>query len=407
MPIYSYTAISSIGEKVTGAENVENERELAQKLREQGLILTSMREGAKKKRAIFRFEMLAGFGGVSLTDKLMFTRNLQVMVSAGVPLPKTFEILEKQARGKKFQRVLGDIREKIVRGEELSEGIADHPEAFPDLFVNMINVGEESGTLQEVLGQLTIQLEQEHNLRSKVKGAMIYPGVIVSVMVGVGTLMMILVVPQLSSTFKDLGIELPPTTRAVIAISDFLVTRWYIAFPALFAFIFCFFAWLRTRMGKHAMSLAVLRMPVLSGIVRKVNAALMTRTLSSLIGSGVPIVRALEITATVVTNVKFRKSLEYAASKVKKGAKVSEALKPYENLYPLVVLQMLEVGEETGETDVVLRKLAEFFEEEVAQITKNLTAIIEPALMVFIGIAVGFFAISMIQPMYSMLGSIK
>ena len=160
MPIYSYTAISSIGEKVTGAENVENERELAQKLREQGLILTSMREGAKKKRAIFRFEMLAGFGGVSLTDKLMFTRNLQVMVSAGVPLPKTFEILEKQARGKKFQRVLGDIREKIVRGEELSEGIADHPEAFPDLFVNMIKVGEESGTLQEVLGQLTIQLEQ-------------------------------------------------------------------------------------------------------------------------------------------------------------------------------------------------------------------------------------------------------
>ena len=271
----------------------------------------------------------------------------------------------------------------------------------------MIKVGEESGTLQEVLGQLTIQLEQEHNLRSKVKGAMIYLGVIVSVMVGVGTLMMILVVPQLSSTFKDLGIELPPTTRAVIAISDFLVTRWYIAFPALFAFIFCFFAWLRTRMGKHAMSLAVLRMPVLSGIVRKVNAALMTRTLSSLIGSGVPIVRALEITATVVTNVKFRKSLEYAASKVKKGAKVSEALKPYENLYPLVVLQMLEVGEETGETDVVLRKLAEFFEEEVAQITKNLTAIIEPALMVFIGIAVGFFAISMIQPMYSMLGSIK
>jgi len=407
MPTYSYTAISPDGQTVSGTEIAEDESALRRILREKDYILTSL-EKEEKKSELFSFvKNISLFQGVSLTDRLLFTRNLQVMVSAGIPLPKTLDVLSQQTKNKLFRKALLDVKSRVVKGETLSDSLEQHQTIFSELFINMIKVGEESGTMENVLTQLTLQLAQEHDLKSKVKSALVYPAIIIFAMFGIGTLMLVFVIPKLADTFESLGAELPVTTRFIIGLGTFLSEQWYIAFPLIAVVGFTFFRLLKTKLGRRTADTVVLKIPILSGMIQKANSALMTRTLSSLLGAGVPIVRALEICSRVVGNVHFQKSLRESAEEVKKGAKLSHVLKNYGSLYPLVVVQMIEVGEETGETTTILLKLAEFFEDEVSQVTKNLTSVIEPVLMLVIGAVVGFFAISMIQPMYSVLGSIE
>ncbi len=337
----------------------------------------------------------------------MFTRNLQVMISAGVPLPRSLNILATQAKNKKFKKALLAVIEEVMKGKGFSESLKEYPEIFPELFVSMIKVGEEAGTLEEVLKNLTYQMEREHDLRSKIMGAMIYPAVIITAMVGIGALMLIMVVPRLAETFSELEIPLPVTTQFVIGLGNFLATKWFLLPFIIFPLFFLLRMILRTKRGKRIFDGILLRLPVISPIVKKTNSAQTVRTLSSLITSGVPIVQALKIISGALGNVYFQEAMGKAMEEVRKGRKLSEALKPYQNLYPSLVLQMIEVGEETGQTSDILAKLADFFEEEVTSATKNLSALVEPLLMLLIGAAVGFFAISMIQPMYSMLGAIK
>ena len=407
MPTYFYTAITASGEKVSGSEVAQDERQLARVLQGKGYLLTTAKTEQTKKRLFSSLSLLGKLRPISLGDKLLFCRNLQVMVAAGIPLPRTLDILSIQARNRSFRKVLGDVRQKVMEGQSLSEAMCVHPAVFSELFTNMIKVGEESGTLEQVLGQLTLQLERLHDLRSKVVGALMYPSIVIVAMVGVGTLMLIVVVPKLADTFEGLGVTLPLTTRIVIGVGTFLEERWYIAFPALLGLLMAAFRFFKTKSGRRLLHRILLKTPVFGNIIRKTNSAAMTRTLSSLIASGVPIVRSLEITSQVVGNVYFQDSLSVCAQNVGKGGKLSASLKEYEHLYPVVVVQMVEVGEETGETGHILGKLAEFYEEEVGQITKNLTSIIEPILMLAVGAAVGFFAVSMIQPMYGMLSAIQ
>ena len=408
MQAYSYTAIGATGEKISGTETAEDERQLASILREKGYLLTTATtEKSKKKSPFLKFLLGGRFRSVSLVDKLLFCRNLEVMTEAGIPLPKALDVLSAQARKKSFRTILQDVKKKVVEGQSLSEAMHAYPAVFSDLFISMIKVGEESGTLEEVLRQLTLQLAHAHELRSRVFGALMYPSVVVVAMIGVGTLMLITVVPKLADTFRELGVPLPFATRIIIAFGALLANYWYVVFPLLFVSLAMAFRFIKTKPGKRAFDAVLLRTPLFGGIVRKMNAALMTRTLSSLIASGVPIVRSLEITSQVVGNVYFQDSIQVCAQKVGKGGKLSGALGEYRHLYPVVVVQMVEVGEETGETGHILSKLAEFYEEEVGQVTKNLTSIIEPILMLVVGAMVGFFAISMIQPMYGMLNSLK
>ena len=407
MPTYFYTAIGKTGEKIKGSEAAQDERQLARLLRDKGLILTTVKNAQEKKRLISFVSFFEGFGGVSLTDKLLFTRNLQVMIEAGIPLPKSLDVLAAQTKNKRFKTTMLEVKKQVVQGKTLSEALGEYPKVFPELFFNMVKVGEESGTLGQVLGQLTLQLERQHELRSKVVGALLYPAVIVCAMIGIGILMLVVVVPQLAAVFKDLGVELPLTTRLVIGLGTLMAERWYLLFPGILLFLFILFQLLRTKPGKRVTDTISLKLPILSGVIQKANAALMTRTLSSLISSGVPIVRSLEITSRVVGNVYFRDSLAKAAVEVGKGAKLSDSLQAYSSVYPIIVIQMISVGEETGETGKILAKLADFFEEEVATVTKNLTSVIEPLLMLVIGAVVGFFAISMVQPMYSLLSGLQ
>ncbi len=403
MPQYFYTAISKLGEKITGEEMAKDEKDLARILYEKGLILTLAKD-KEKKRA---WNVSLNLFGVSVTEKLIFIRNLKVMVGAGVSLPRALEVLSEQAKNPELHKALEQIKEKILKGEALSGAMAGYPRIFSELFISMVKVGEEWGTLENVLSQLNLQLEKQHELQSKVMGALTYPAVIMVAMVGIGILMLVVVVPNLAQTFKDLGAQLPLTTRFIIGLGTFLTKRWYVVLGIFALLVAGLFKMLHTKTGKNAIDKALLKLPIVSGIVHKTNSAMMLRTLSSLIASGVPIVRALEITSHVLGNAQYRETLEKSAAEVKKGAKLSDTLRPYKKLYPVLVIQMMEVGEETGQTAEVLAKLAEFFEDEVTQLTQNLASIIEPVLMLLIGAVVGFFAISMIQPMYSVLGSIK
>lgn len=329
------------------------------------------------------------------------------MIASGLPLPRSLKILSEQTKNQKFKEAIRDVSEQITKGESFSKALSLHPDIFSELFQNMVKVGEEAGTLEEVLKVLTEQMERENEMKSKIIGAMIYPAVIIAAMIGIGILMLIMVVPKLAETFKELNIELPPTTKFVMFLGTFLAEKWYLFILIVIVFLILFRILLRTKFGKNLIDGLVLKLPIVSPIIKKTNSASTTRTLSSLIVAGVPIVRALEIISRTLGNVYFRKAMAEAAEKVKKGGKLFEALKPYQNLYPLLVIQMIEIGEETGETSTILSKLADFFEEEVTNTTKNMTAIIEPILMLFIGGVVGFFAISMVQPMYSMLQAIK
>jgi len=403
VPRYFYVAKTLKGEPRSGVLEAKSEKELAGILRQEDCILISanLAEKTTQKRKIL--SSINFFDRVSLTEKIMFARNLQVMVSAGISLPRALTILAEQAKSKKFRNALLNISEEIVRGRSLSEAASRHPSIFSELFVSMVKVGEESGTLEEVLGVLLGQMEKDRELKSKIKGAMIYPLVIVITMILIGIAMLILIVPKLAETFADLNIDLPFTTRTIIFIGNLLAKFWYLLPLITIIFLILLRVILKTQIGKAAIDKLVLKIPIISSIIKKTNSAYTVRNLGSLIASGVPIIRALEITSGTLGNIYYKKTIYEASEQIKKGSKLSQFLSQHQNIYPSLVVQMLAVGEETGKTADMLQKLADFYEEEVTQTTKNLSSLIEPVLMIIIGAIVGFFVISMIQPMYSMI----
>jgi len=402
MPRYTYIAKTKEGLSKKGILNVKNESELAKTLRAEGSILirAELEMGKSKMKLPISIPF---FSGVSLIERTMFTRNLRVMVASGIPLPRALGILAKQSKSRKFQRIILKIKQSILTGSSFSDSLANHSQIFPEVFTNMIKVGEESGTLEKVLDILTDQMEKEHEIKSKIKGAMIYPAIIFIAMFIIGIVMLIVVVPKLSKLFNELQMELPITTRVVIAIGNFLAVFWYTVPIILILIVVAFRLLLKTAVGKRIFDRFVLKIPIISPIIKKTYSATTVRTLSSLISAGVPIVRSLEIVAGTLNNIHYKNAIKDVAERVSRGSKLAEVLQDYDDIYPNLVIQMIAVGEETGETSSILAKLADFFEQEVDNATKNLSAVVEPFLMLIIGIAVGFFAISMIQPMYSMM----
>ena len=401
MPTFFYVAKAfKEGNLSSGFLEAKDEHDLARILREKGYVLVKAELKEEKKKFRFSFSL---FGRVSLVDKMMFTRNLKVMISAGAPLPDSLKTLAGQAKSKRFKEIILKIEEDITRGRKFSEALEKYPDVFDEIFINMIKVGEESGKLTEVLDVLARQMEKRHELRRKIRGAMVYPLVIICAMVIIGILMMVIVIPKLSQVFSDLGVELPLTTRIIIYTGNFLAKFWYIVFGFLFVFALLLRNFFKTKPGKSMIDFILLKIPLFSKIVVKTNSAYTTRTLASLISAGVPIVRAISITSKTLPNIYFRKALSESAGYLEKGGKLYEALSFHKDVYPNLVIQMVKVGEETGETSAILEKLADFYEEEVENITKNLSSIVEPILMLLIGGAVGFFAISVIQPIYGLM----
>lgn len=402
-----YTAKSFSGETKGGELVVKDERDLAAQLRSDGFILTSFKEIKDEKENGPKVSFLDRFSKIPVSEKMMFARNLAVMISSGLPLSKAIRNITMQTKSKRFIKVLESIQEDIQGGAALSDGLARYPGIFDELFINMVRVGETGGNLEEVLNILAGQLEKEHALKSKVKGALMYPAVILTAMVGIGILMMTYVVPQITGVFKDLDADLPASTKFIIGASDVMRNHSSWVMVGLVIIIIAIKFLSTTVAGKKAMGLIIINVPVVKNIVIKMNCARFCRIYSSLLKSGVSSVEALKILSRTLTNFYYKRALENAAEGIQKGVSLSKLVYEEKKIFPVLVPQMIEVGEETGKTETVLLKLAEFYEEDVDQLTKNLSSIIEPVLMIIIGGAVGFFAISVMQPMYSVMENIK
>ncbi len=403
MPLYNFIAKSIKGQKKKGAKSAKSKKGLAQELKEEGYFLISAEPTTNEKK---KRHFLPSFNHVSLADMLMATRNLQVMVGAGVSLPRALRVLASQTKNKSFAYALRSIEADILKGVSLSEAFSKHPKIFPEIYSSMIKVAEKTGEMEKILDVLATQIDRNYQLRTKVKGAMIYPLVILTTMIVIGAIMMIKVVPQLSQTFTQLKVQLPATTRAVIAFSNFLSHDWLLSLGIIVVLIFVVRRASKTQKGKIFLHKIFLKTPLISSLVKKINSAYAALSLSTLIKGGVPIVSALGIASDSVTNFYFKQSLLDSAKQIEKGGKLSDTIAQFPNLYSPIFIQMLKVGEETGETSSMLDRLSDFLEDQVNNTTKNLSSIIEPVLLLFIGAAVAFFAISMIQPIYSIMQGI-
>lgn len=400
---FEYRAKKMSGEEKTGVLEARDRFDLAKILREEGYTVISCQP--KKEKRAFSL-LLLGWGGVSMPEKIVFSRNLGVMVSAGVPIVRALDILARQTKNEKFKKIILSIIFDIQKGKTLSESIANYPNVFSHIFVAMVRVGEESGQLSESLKSISEQFNKDYTLRKKIKGAMLYPAIVVTAMILIGILMMIFVVPTLISTFEELGVELPTSTKIVVGVSNFLVNNTFIFILFLIIVVFLFILALKTKIGKKIIETISLKMPIISSLVKKINAARTGRTMALLIGSGINVLDALEITKGAIQNSYYKIVIENAKNDIQKGTPISESFKKASNLYTVLFGEMMSVGEETGKLSQMLFSIADFYEDEVADATKNMASVIEPFLMIIIGIVVGFFAISMISPMYSMMSGI-
>ena len=345
--------------------------------------------------------------GIKFHDKIIFARNLGSMLKAGLSLSRALQVIEKQARSPKLKSVLGTLIQSVTEGKTLNQSLALFPKDFDSLFTSMVRAGEESGSLAESLKLVSDQMEKNYTILKKVKGAMIYPAIILCVMIVIGVLMLMFVVPSLTATFSDLHADLPLSTKIVLGLSSLIRDHYILMLIGLVAIIFGFFSMIKTPKGKKIVDKILVRIPIIGEIVKQTNAARTSRTMASLLSSGVDVVKCAQITRDVLQNSLYKDVMEKVSIAIQKGEPISKVLENYENLYPAFVVEMASVGEETGKLADMFKQTAEYYEEEVEQKTKDMSQIVEPFLMVIIGLAVGFFAVSMITPMYTVMNNIN
>lgn len=402
---FSYKAVTPKGEKISGTAEAADKYELAHHVRGQGntLVFAEMLN-APKSFDLSRINAL--LSRVKMQDKIIFAKNLGAMLKAGLSLSRAIGIMEKQTGNEKFKKTLSEMGSDIAKGSTLSDSLAKSPDIFSSLFVAMVKAGEESGSLAESLNIVGGQMEKTYMIQRKIRGALLYPAIIICAMFVVGALMLVYVVPTLTATFKELNVDLPISTQVIVAISDFLVAHTIIALLSFILTVGLAIMFFRSPRGKRIADFTMTRIPLIGPLVKKINAARTARTLSSLLSSGVDIVEALGITRDVVQNSYYKEVLEGAQKSIQKGSQLSRAFSEAPSLYPILVGEMVEVGEETGKLSDMLLQVALFYEEEVEEATKNMATIVEPFLMIMVGAVVGFFAVSMISPTYSLLNNI-
>lgn len=329
------------------------------------------------------------------------------MLRAGLPLSRALEVLTKQTTNIYFKSIIATLLTTIDTGGTFSNGLAKFPTVFSSLFVSMVRAGEESGALPQSLSEIGLNLEKSYALNRKIKSALMYPMIIIAAIFLIGILMFIYVVPTLIKTFKDLGTELPASTKIVVGISDLITNHLVLLGIGLFVFGALVYAAFRLPLTKRWIDYLSVHAPVLGTLVQEINAARTARTFSSLLSSGVSISRAIVITKEVVQNSYYKGILAEVETAIEKGEPMSGVFKKHTKYYPVMVGEMMEVGEETGKLSSMLLDIATFYEGEVDAKTKDLSTIIEPVLMIVIGAAVGFFAVSMLSPMYSIMDTIN
>lgn len=379
--------------------------ELARILKEKDLTLVSAKIIDNNRFSII-LKSILNFGTVSNTEKILFGKNLASMLEAGLPLSRAIEVIGRQSRNKKFKFIMNSLNTSIKSGDSLSGALSKFSNVFPKLFISMVKAGEESGDLVGSLNIVSTQMEKTNELKKKIRGALIYPGVIITAMTGIGIFMLVFIVPTLTKTFTELNVELPKSTQFIISTSNAFQNHTLLLSGLFVAFIILIVISFKTVKGRRLLDWLFLHMPLISNLVKETNSARTARTMSSLISSGVPYLSAVEITQDVVQNSYYKNVLRLAAKNVELGLPVAKIFEENQKYYPVFVSEMIAVGEETGELGQMLMKIAVYYENEVEQKTKNMSTIVEPFLMLVVGAAVGFFALSMISPMYSLVENI-
>lgn len=401
MARFTYTAEKSGGEVYKGVAQARDRFELYEIVRHEGGRIISVSEDSQ--RGIFSLRYWnSKITSVPEYEKILFARNLGAMLGAGLSLARALAVIERQTRNPRLGTVVAELSSAVRRGETLHSALAHFPHIFPKLFIAMVRAGEEGGQLSQSLIVVSDQMERMYVLKKKIRGALLYPIIIVIAIIGIGVFMMINVVPTLAQTFTEMGAELPASTQAIISVSNFLVSYTVVAISGTIFFLGAIYGAVRTKLGSRLKDMFFLHIPLIGPIVKEVNAARTSRTLASLLSAGVDVITALDIVADVVQNSYFKKVVIASKEGVGKGEPLSAAFVRNEHLYPAFVGEMMSVGEETGQLTEMMKKLAVFYEDEVDRKTKDMSTVIEPFLMIAIGGAVGFFAVAMISPIYQL-----
>lgn len=408
MPSFVYTAADHNNTLIRGKTELPDRAAVITALNKQELRPISIKE-VKQSSSSFDFSHLFEPSTVKRDHLVAFTRQLSAMIGAGVPLLRSLSSIEKHEEDKALKKILGVVIKDIEGGMPLGDALAKHPKTFNDIYINMVRAGEAAGILDDILKRLAAQQEKATAIRKKIKSAMTYPIVLIVIAVGAFFGLMLFVIPQIGTIIKDLGgpdAELPGITLFMLGVSHIMTTYWYIIVPGLVGGIILLLRYIKTPRGKRQFHGIILKIPGIKTIVIKTAVARFARTFSALMGAGVAVLEALNVTARAVGNVHFEEVLNNAAIEVKNGKPLSATIEA-SPLFPAIVSQMLAVGEETGQTDTVLLKVADFYEEEVDLAISGISSIIEPTMIVFMGGMVGLIAASVMMPIAQLSQNVK
>jgi len=410
MPRFAYVAVDAQQKAVNGKTEQVDRASVISALTRQNLRPVSIREiKVRPGLSSIDFNHLFEPSKVKLDQLVIFTRQLSAMVGAGVPLLRSLSSLQKHAEDVALKKVLVDIIKNVEGGMSLGDALAKHPDTFNDIYINMVRAGEAAGILDDILKRLAAQLEKSASIRKKIRSAMAYPTVLIVITILAFFGLMLFVIPQIGKILTDLGgpdAELPGITLFMLGVSHIITTYWYIIIPGLAGLVLGTGHYIKTPRGKRQFHSLILRIPLVKNIIKKVAVARFARTFSALMGAGVAVLECLDVTSRAVGNVIYEEALNNAARQVKNGKSLSSALED-SPLFPAIVSQMLSVGEETGQTDTVLVKVADFYEEEVDVAIEGISSIIEPAMIVIMGSMVGLIAASVMTPIAQLSQNIK
>jgi type IV pilus assembly protein PilC len=401
---FAYKALELSGAPAHGEMDGEDKQAVAAQLRAKGLIVLDI---AQRKGATDG-DLLGRFKKVGARDLAVATRQFSTMISSGMSLLRSLYVLEEQAENDKLKKALGEIRRDVEAGISLSDALARHPEIFNELYLAMVAAGETGGILEDTLRRVADQLEKDDSLRRQVKSAMIYPSLIGGFALVVLLALVIFLVPVFEKIFADFGGELPAITKFTVWLSDVLTGRWYVVVAVVAGSVYGFRRWKATARGREQWDRLKLRIPFkIGGIVQKVALARFTRTYAALIAAGVPMLEAIEITGRTSGNKVVEKAMGAVRDSVMGGGTIAAPMRDEPSAFPVMVTQMIAVGEETGALDAMLSKIADFYEDEVAAAVRALTSILEPVMIVVVGAIVGFIVVAMYLPMFSVYDQIR
>ena len=405
MPTFIYKARDASGKLISGKLEEINSSTVANKLREMSYFVVSIEEERVKPKALDA-DILDVFARVKSRDLVIFNNQLATMIGSGITLVTSLNILCQQVENKKLQEVLAMVRDDVESGVSFSSALEKHPKVFSVLFVNMINAGETGGALEEILRRLAVFAEQSDEIRSNVKTALTYPALIVIVTISVVLFLVMGVFPSFEKLFISMDAELPLPTQILLNLSHWLKAKWPFMLGGIVAVVLMFLRYRKTKVGRYNIELLILKIPIFGTIIKKAGISRFARTLGTLINSGVPILQSLRIVETTVGNAAIAKIVSIVAENVNRGESMASPLRD-NKIFPLMVGHMVSVGEESGTLDTILNKIADFYDSEVDSTVKRLSSIVEPIMLVFIGVIVGFIALSLFLPMFNLVNVIQ